>query len=242
MKREHSAGIGIYKKSKNKTKFLFLIKDNGRIDLPKGHIENKESEVEAALRETKEETGLTGEIERFAKKEINYFFFNGKEKIFKKLTMFLGRIKKGKIKISEEHASYKWMTADEAIKKVKFKNEKELIEYAEDYVKKIDLIKKINNDYASLPLKCKDWKISNRFVPGEGPLDAKIFLIGQAPGAKEDIEKRPFVGPSGKLLDDVIKKSGLTREQLYITSVVQFYPPKNRAPSKDKPNNIGHLC
>ncbi len=60
------------------------------------------------------------------------------------------------------------------------------------------------------------------------------MIIGQAPGAQEDAEKRPFVGRSGRLLDEILKKSGIKRQSAYITSVVQFYPPGNRLPTKEE--------
>jgi DNA polymerase len=58
------------------------------------------------------------------------------------------------------------------------------------------------------------------------------MLVGEAPGREEDIQGRPFVGRSGKLLDESLKKAGLRREDLFITSVVKCRPPKNRMPRK----------
>jgi uracil-DNA glycosylase family 4 len=77
----------------------------------------------------------------------------------------------------------------------------------------------------------RDWDLSRNFVPGDGPLNAQVMLIGQAPGRFEDRQRRPFVGRSGKLLDWMIKSARLKRENVYITSVVQFFPPKNRMPA-----------
>ncbi len=68
-------------------------------------------------------------------------------------------------------------------------------------------------------------------VPGEGPSDARIMLVGEAPGKEEDIQGRPFVGRSGRLLDESLKQVGLRRNDLFITSVVKCRPPKNRIPS-----------
>ncbi len=79
-----------------------------------------------------------------------------------------------------------------------------------------------------------DWSLSNRFVAGDGPLDAKVMIIGQAPGRNEDIQKKPFIGTSGKFLDRLILLAGLERKRIYICSVVQFFPPKNRVPTKDE--------
>lgn len=67
-------------------------------------------------------------------------------------------------------------------------------------------------------------------VLGEGPDDADIMLVGQNPGAEEVRQGRPFVGRSGKYLDGVLERSGLKREELFITSVVKEGTPGNRRP------------
>jgi len=69
-------------------------------------------------------------------------------------------------------------------------------------------------------------------VPGEGPSGARIMFVGEAPGREEDIQGRPFIGRSGRLLDESLKKVGLRRDELFITSVVKCRPPKNRIPLK----------
>lgn len=67
-------------------------------------------------------------------------------------------------------------------------------------------------------------------VPGEGPPDARVFFIGEGPGAEEDAQGRPFVGRSGKLLEELLGHVGLAREDVFITSVVKCRPPNNRVP------------
>ena len=69
-------------------------------------------------------------------------------------------------------------------------------------------------------------------VPGEGSARARIMLIGEAPGAQEDLQGRPFVGRSGKILDHALQVAGLKRQDLFITSVVKCRPPHNRLPRK----------
>jgi len=73
--------------------------------------------------------------------------------------------------------------------------------------------------------KCED------FVAGEGPRDAEIMLVGQNPGKEEARVGRPFVGRSGKFLDQALKKHGIDRKRLYITSVVKCSTPGNRKPT-----------
>jgi len=69
-------------------------------------------------------------------------------------------------------------------------------------------------------------------VPGEGSPEAKLFFIGEAPGAKEDETGRPFVGRSGKFLTSLIEEIGLSRDDVFITSVLKSRPPKNRPPKQ----------
>ena len=68
-------------------------------------------------------------------------------------------------------------------------------------------------------------------VPGEGSYNAKLFFIGEAPGAREDQSGRPFVGRSGDLLTIMIESIGLTRDEVFITSVLKSRPPNNRTPA-----------
>jgi uracil-DNA glycosylase len=99
---------------------------------------------------------------------------------------------------------------------------------------KIKEMKKLNLEYSKLPNKDKNWSLSSVFVPGEGPLDADVMVIGQAPGKNEDILRRPFIGTSGKFLTRLINLAGLDREKVYIASIVQFFPPKNRVPTDEE--------
>ncbi|MCD6290156.1 MAG: uracil-DNA glycosylase [Anaerolineae bacterium] len=67
-------------------------------------------------------------------------------------------------------------------------------------------------------------------VPGEGPADAEIMFIGEAPGFHEDRQGRPFVGAAGKFLEELLASIGMSRDQVYITNVVKCRPPGNRDP------------
>ncbi|MCL5436487.1 MAG: uracil-DNA glycosylase [Candidatus Dependentiae bacterium] len=67
-------------------------------------------------------------------------------------------------------------------------------------------------------------------VFGEGNPNARIMFVGEAPGREEDIQARPFVGRSGKLLDRALELSGLSRSEVYITNIVKCRPPQNRTP------------
>ena len=229
MKQEISAGAIVYKVDKG-VKILFLISPKKNLDIPKGHIEKGENSIEAAKREIKEETGLDVDFIPYFEYRNKYFFSENGERILKRVNVYLANVSKSaKIRISEEHIGYKWLSYNEAMYKVKYMDMKALLKKAYDYIKRYEEMKGLNARYKSIS-KEKGFGLSGRFVPGEGPLDAKIMLVGQAPGDTEDKMLRPFVGRSGRLLDEILAHVNIKRDSVYITSVVQFYPPKNRLP------------
>lgn len=71
-------------------------------------------------------------------------------------------------------------------------------------------------------------------VPGEGNPNAEIMFVGEGPGFHEDAQGRPFVGPAGKLLNEMLERAGLSRDDVYITNVVKHRPPGNRDPMPDE--------
>ncbi len=71
---------------------------------------------------------------------------------------------------------------------------------------------------------------ATQLVFGEGSNNAEIVFIGEAPGKKEDLQGKPFVGASGRLLDEMLESIGLKREDVYITNIVKYRPPNNRDP------------
>ena len=78
--------------------------------------------------------------------------------------------------------------------------------------------------------KCPLWKSRTNAVPGEGPEDARVFFVGEGPGEQEDIQGRPFVGPAGRLLGELLSHAGLNREEVFIANLVKCRPPGNRTP------------
>jgi uracil-DNA glycosylase len=80
---------------------------------------------------------------------------------------------------------------------------------------------------------------ATNLVPGEGNPSADVMLVGEAPGASEDKQGRPFVGRAGKLLDQLLAEAGFAREDVYITNVVKARPPGNRDPKA--PEMAHHL-
>ena len=81
---------------------------------------------------------------------------------------------------------------------------------------------------------CELHRSRTEAVPGEGPTHAEIMFIGEGPGASEDKQGRPFVGASGKFLDQLLAHAGVTRADVFITNVVKCRPPGNRDPLPDE--------
>ncbi len=77
---------------------------------------------------------------------------------------------------------------------------------------------------------CDLAKHRNRVVPGEGPEKVEILFIGEAPGWHEDQQGRPFVGPAGQFLEQLLSSIDLRRDQVYIANVIKCRPPANRDP------------
>jgi uracil-DNA glycosylase len=82
--------------------------------------------------------------------------------------------------------------------------------------------------------RCKLYPGAKNLVFGEGSPSARLMFIGEAPGAEEDLQGRPFVGAAGQVLNNLLNKLGLDREEVYITNVVKSRPPGNRDPEPDE--------
>lgn len=72
---------------------------------------------------------------------------------------------------------------------------------------------------------------ATQLVMGDGNLNADIVFIGEAPGKNEDIQGVPFIGASGKFLNEMLAAAGMERKDVYITNIVKYRPPNNRDPS-----------
>ena len=81
---------------------------------------------------------------------------------------------------------------------------------------------------------CELGKLRTNAVPGAGNPNARIVFVGEAPGAEEDAQGLPFVGRAGKLLDDIIKAMGLSREDVFICNTLKCRPPDNRDPRPEE--------
>lgn len=90
--------------------------------------------------------------------------------------------------------------------------------------------------------KCGLCETRNHVVFGVGPENADVMFIGEGPGEQEDLKGEPFVGPAGKLLDDMLSIIDLSRENCYIANIVKCRPPHNRDPLETEQEAcIGYL-
>jgi len=76
-----------------------------------------------------------------------------------------------------------------------------------------------------------------QIVNGDGPVDASILIVGEAPGANEDARGKPFVGQSGDVLTDALLRNGINRRDVRITNTVRCKPPDNRDPTVEEREN-----
>jgi DNA polymerase len=96
-----------------------------------------------------------------------------------------------------------------------------------------DTLKQIASE-VSVCTRCALSTTRNKAVPGEGPVNTEILLIGEGPGQNEDMQGRPFIGQAGKFLSELLAQAGLKREDVWITNVVKCRPPGNRDPLPDE--------
>lgn len=93
-------------------------------------------------------------------------------------------------------------------------------------------------DKVSVCTKCSELvEYRKQTVFGEGNENAEIVFIGEAPGEKEDDSGRPFVGPAGNLLTNILKAFGFNREDVYIMNILRCRPPRNRTPTPEEACN-----
>jgi len=133
---EKSAGAVIFRKEEGKIYYLLLHYEMGHWGFPKGHIEKGESLEQTVRREVKEETGIEDiEILSGFKKWIKYFYKLKDKNIFKIVTYLLAETKQRKVKISYEHKGYAWLSYNDALNRLTFKNSKEILKKANNYLK-----------------------------------------------------------------------------------------------------------
>ena len=108
--------------------------------------------------------------------------------------------------------------------------QKDNFEIPEDKIKSLDVLKKSIINMKNCDLK----KQAKNIVFCDGNPKSKIMLIGEAPGANEDLEGLPFVGRAGILLDKMLKSINLDRKKVYISNIINYRPPDNRRPTDEE--------
>ncbi len=109
--------------------------------------------------------------------------------------------------------------------KCKMKNEKFKMQNA----KSEEALKRLRKEVEGCR-KCPLWRSRNNVVFGEGSPNAKLILVGEAPGRNEDLQGKPFVGTAGQLLTKILASIGLKREDVFIGNILKCRPPMNRNP------------
>ena len=135
MIEETSAGIVLFRKEESKILFLLLHYPSGHWDFVKGKMEKGESTHKTAIREAKEETGITDItfIENF-EEWIEYNFKHQGELVQKKVVFFLAETKSKKVKISHEHSGYTWLDYNSSMEKTTFDNAKTVLTKAQKLI------------------------------------------------------------------------------------------------------------
>ena len=135
MGTEKSAGIVLFRNDSDKNEFLLLNYPQGHWDFVKGKIEQNETSHETALRETKEESGITNiEFVDDFEESVEYDFRFKKEDIHKKVIFFLAKTNEKNIKLSHEHNDYLWLEYNDALKKTTFENAKNVLTKANEFL------------------------------------------------------------------------------------------------------------
>ena len=141
MREQKSAGIVLFRNASAKNEFLWLNYPQGHWDFVKGKIEQGETPRETALRETKEETGISDiEFIDGFEESVEYDFRFKKEDIHKKVIFFLAKTSEKNIKLSHEHNDYLWLEYNDTLKKTTFENAKIVLSKANDFLLKYNLI------------------------------------------------------------------------------------------------------
>ncbi len=137
---EKSSGIVLFRKENNSCRFLLLHYAAGHWDFPKGHVEEGETDIEAALRETNEETGIADvRMEKGFNEKLSYYYKKDGRTIFKEVVFFLAETAHKEVKISSEHIGFEWLDYDDAMARLTYRNSREILVKAAKYLQTKDL-------------------------------------------------------------------------------------------------------
>ncbi len=139
MKNEYSAGIITYYNEivndQIQRNYLILHSRRGYWDLPKGKLESSETNEEAAVRELREETGLTVEVHPGFEQKLSYIFKDHtNELVYKTVTYFVGKASTKEVTLSSEHLYFKWLPLREAVKQLTYTNAQQILRMADKFL------------------------------------------------------------------------------------------------------------
>ncbi len=140
--REKSCGAVVYINNQEQTKYLLLNYAAGHWDFVKGNVEQNETEKQTVSRELQEETSITDAkfIDGF-RESINYFYRRQGLTVSKEVVFFIIESQTGKVELSFEHIGFIWLDYQRAIEKLSFRNAKDVLHKAHDFIKKKGLVK-----------------------------------------------------------------------------------------------------
>lgn len=138
MLQERSAGAVLFNRSSGRREYLLLHYHAGHWDLPKGNVEEGEEELETVRREVKEETsiGSIRLIDGFRKK-VEYNYRRGGNLVHKEVVFYVAETAAKDVKISHEHKGYTWMNYDDAMKRLTYRNARQVLEGADSFLSKL---------------------------------------------------------------------------------------------------------
>jgi len=138
MPSEKSCGAVIFKQN-GLRKYLLLHYEGGHWDFVKGHVEGNETEKETVLRETQEEVAITDLtfVDGF-RHRISYYYRRAGRTVFKEVVFYLLESKIDAVRLSREHVGFDWLSYDHAYARLTYKNAKDTIEKARDYLENLD--------------------------------------------------------------------------------------------------------
>lgn len=144
MQTEKSAGVIVYRRENDTRKYLLLHYEEFHWDFVKGKIEKNETEIATLTREANEESGLTDlEIIPNFKEKLSYFFKRNNVLVSKDVVFYLAKTNQKDIKLSHEHIGYKWVSFENALKQLTYKNAQEVLKKAENFLKEYNKQKKL---------------------------------------------------------------------------------------------------
>jgi len=144
MKQINSSASVLFRREKGKIKYLLLHYTQGHWGFPKGTIEKGENKKQTIRREIKEETDISEfEFINNFEEKIEYIFRRDNEIFHKNVTFFLVETKEKKVKLSQEHKAFKWLLFKDAFEQLSYKNTKEILKKADEFINKNLISKKI---------------------------------------------------------------------------------------------------